>query len=1114
MYSRAFTKLFKTCLIILSTTFFVLEFTQKPVQGNPLFFDTLELNPLELDTRELDTREFKNRLGEADRLTQEVLELYGKGLYVEAIPLAERALSIYQELFGEQDLQVAMSLNNLAALYEEIGRWNQAEPLLKKALEIRENLLENYHPDLAQSLNNLAKIYGRQEKYSEAESLYKQALSIYRKIYQNNHVNSIFLASTLSNLATLYYNQGKVEEAIPLYEEALKIYQKISKENSLAENSNMRSAEISILNNLASIYYEQKKYAKASELFEKVMENYEQRQESEHPLDTRELDTREFKNRLGEADRLTQEVLELYDKGLYVQAIPLAERALSIYQELFGEQDLKVATSLNNLAALYEEIDRWNQAEPLFKKVLEIRENLLENYHPDLAQSLNNLAKVYRIQGKYSEAESLYERALSIYRKISPNNRAYSMLLASTLSNLATLYYNQGKDEEAIPLYEEALKIYNQINKKDDLTHQLNMRSAENSILNNLASVYYKQKKYAKASVLFEKVIENYEQRQESDHPKLALALNNLAALQLAQGDITSAIKSLARGTDIEEKNLNLRLTMGSEGEKQAYMNTLVDTTYRAISLHIQDAPNNQDAVNLALTTILRRKGRVLDVMADSIGLLRQNLTSDEQYLFDQLEKVRQELAMLKFTEAQTLSWRRYRLRLEELEQQEEQLEAELLQRSAEFRAETQKVTIQDIQKLIPVDAALVELVRYKPFDAQLTSDEQRGRDFHYAAYILKSTGKPIWVDLGKTERINPLRFMLNLKNKVSAHKGNPEQLKVEARNLDKVLMQPIRQQLDDNIRHILLSPDGELNLIPFGALVDENGQYLIENYTFTYLTSGRDLLRFQSDTPSQQPPLIIANPNFQDKANPTTINSWADQSKSNLVSRGILSTTYDSLPGTEAEAEAIKALLPNAIVLTESDATENAIKASKSPQILHIATHGFFLYAHPKYGQENPLLRSGLALAGYNLRSSGSEDGVLTALEVTNLRLRGTQLVVLSACETGLGEVERGEGVYGFGEGVYGLRRAFVIAGVRSQLSSLWKVNDFATKELMEKYYQRLIAGEGVSEALRQTQLEMLQSPEYQHPFFWAAFIPSGHWIGITESQFEIPQVESKPTT
>lgn len=207
----------------------------------------------------------------------------------------------------------------------------------------------------------------------------------------------------------------------------------------------------------------------------------------------------------------------------------------------------------------------------------------------------------------------------------------------------------------------------------------------------------------------------------------------------------------------------------------------------------------------------------------------------------------------------------------------------------------------------------------------------------------------------------------------------------------------------------------------------------------------------------------------------------------------------FGPLLGSEAEVAAIRPLLPeNAVVLTEAAATENALKQVRGPSILHLATHGFFLPDAPSpspeeapaqlAAAENPLLRSGLALAGFNQRASEGEDGVLTALEVAGLDLRGTRLVVLSACETGLGDVASGEGVYG-------LRRAFGMAGAESQMMSLWKVSDRGTADFMAQYYGCLQAGEGRSEALRQVQLAALETGRYQHPYHWAAFFFSGDW-------------------
>lgn len=241
--------------------------------------------------------------------------------------------------------------------------------------------------------------------------------------------------------------------------------------------------------------------------------------------------------------------------------------------------------------------------------------------------------------------------------------------------------------------------------------------------------------------------------------------------------------------------------------------------------------------------------------------------------------------------------------------------------------------------------------------------------------------------------------------------------------------------------------------------------------------------------------------------------------------STDIADLRYGPLPGTQREVEAIAPLLPEAIVLTEAAATENALKQVQGPSILHIATHGFFLEdvefvppGNPRgeielvsaapgsfaiasdrpTSTENPLLRSGLALAGFNPRSSANEDGVLTALEATGLDLRGTRLVVLSACETGVGAVANGEGVYG-------LRRALVMAGAESQLMSLWKVDDEGTADLMADYYERLLAGAGRSDALRQVQLAFLQNGGVQqHPYYWASFMFSGNWHPLPAASVE----------
>jgi CHAT domain-containing protein len=277
----------------------------------------------------------------------------------------------------------------------------------------------------------------------------------------------------------------------------------------------------------------------------------------------------------------------------------------------------------------------------------------------------------------------------------------------------------------------------------------------------------------------------------------------------------------------------------------------------------------------------------------------------------------------------------------------------------------------------------------------------------------------------------------------------------------------------------VFLAPDGALNRIPFEALVDESGNYLVETYQFRYLTAGRDLMRLNTTVASRNPAMLLGNPTY---GRPGELVAQADTRAIDFKDR-----IFPSLPGTQAEVDLIAPKLSGAQVYTQTNATEAVIKQQSQPSILHIATHGFF---EPEEDTLNPLLQSGLILAGAAAggQSGPDQDGILTALEVTGLNLSGTQLVVLSACETGLGALSAGEGIYG-------LRRAFVLAGSQSQVISLWKVSDTATQALMVDYYDRLLAGTPRDAALRETQLAFLESEEYSHPYYWAAFIGSGDW-------------------
>jgi CHAT domain-containing protein len=329
---------------------------------------------------------------------------------------------------------------------------------------------------------------------------------------------------------------------------------------------------------------------------------------------------------------------------------------------------------------------------------------------------------------------------------------------------------------------------------------------------------------------------------------------------------------------------------------------------------------------------------------------------------------------------------------------------------------------------------------------------------------------------------------------------------------LRRTLFDPLTKSLNGRTR-LLLAPDGDLSRLPFEVLpLDDEGQYLIDRYQISYLATGRDVLRFGVASSGQPTaPLIAADPDF-DFGQPATAADApcrrASFHQSRDLDRGQASTR---LPGTRVEGEQIAALLKVRPWLDRA-VLEARLKQVDSPRILHLATHGFFLpdqvhdpnrewrdltlFAGGGHDRltgvrlENPLLRSGLLLAGFNVWRTGgtlpeeAEDGMLTAEDVTGLNLLATELVVLSACDTGLGQIH-------VGEGVFGLRRAFVLAGAKTLVMSLWKVPDQQTQELMIDFYRRLLDGEPRDEALRQAQLAL--KARHSHPYYWGAFICQG---------------------
>jgi CHAT domain-containing protein/Tfp pilus assembly protein PilF len=772
------------------------------------------------------------------------------------------------------------------------------------------------------------------------------------------------------------------------------------------------------------------------------------------------------------------------DKGDYTEALPLYEQALALAEETLGESHPQTAARANNLANIYRLQGNYEAALPLFQRAVDIWESIDESY-PTLSIGLNNLAGEYERRGNIALARDLYSRVIAVVEASAGEDHPN---VATAVSNLAVLELRQYNYSAAIPLLDRALTITKTTLGEDhpDVA----------TLLGNLVNAYQKQGDYETSLSLAKQSLSVAEDTLGELHPITATSLKTLGLIHWDMGEFDQVTDLLARMSTVEETLLSDTLLSASEIRRQRYIDTLAASTSLYITGHLNANPDSEMAAQLAMDNLLRRKGRVLDAASNSSQRLRQNLDPAEQQQLDELNLLRTQLANLRFDGLDGRSVNEYLAQLSSLERRAEQIEEALARRSAEFAIASQPVSTAAIQSQIPTNAALIEFVKYQTY---LANSQKSWGNVRYAAYVMTSEGKIEAVDLGEADTIDAL--LETFRQSLTTQSANHRDI---ARQLEERLIAPIRPFLSGK-SHLLLSPDSQLNLIPFDALVDTQDRYLIESYQISYLNSGRDLLSLQVDAPSRQTPVVIANPSYEGSA------SGAANGQRSVDANTLY---FGNLPGTAAEGSAIASLLPAAALLTEQQATESALKQVSAPSVLHIATHGFFLpdvdFVVPDANSraasfelidveapaqvtpsnlENPLLRSGLAFAGANSRSSGSEDGIFTALEASGLDLYGTELVVLSACDTGVGAASSGEGVYG-------LRRAFAIAGAESQLMSLWQVDDTGTSELMQIYYQNLIEKkQGRSEALRNAQMELLNTGTYQHPYYWSSFIFSGDW-------------------
>jgi CHAT domain-containing protein/Tfp pilus assembly protein PilF len=1018
-------------------------------------------------------------LYEALRLTSLSTRLYKAGAYENAQTLTEHALKIREQVFGPSHPEVALSLNSLGLLCDAMSQLDKAGTLYQRALEMNEKFFGKDHPAVAEVTDNLAKNFNTKANYAEAERLARQALSIREKALGPEH---FLVAASLGTLGQIYLSKIDYANAQIFSERALQVAGKSYGPDDLPYSdfaSQLGRVEVSLGN-----------YSGAEELFSQALHARE---------------TIAGKDSLQAADSLYDLAFIYLKKVDNIKCEQLYLRALAIKEKILGPDHLQVGLILQNLGLIYYRRGDYSSAIGMYLRANAIKEKALGPDHPLVAQTLNNLGLVYWKESDYPKAKEFFQRTLIIEEKFFGPD---SVDVTYALTNLGILAKETGDYVHGEAYYKRALTI-----RENTLGKQ---HPDVSLIVESLGILYRDEGDYVRAEPMFLRALAITEATMGPDHPNTARLFRNLEQLYSAEGDLGNALKCLQRSRAIEEKNLPLNLAIGSERQKLAYFGGFLGTLNRAITFQFRQKAGNPESRDLAATILLQRKGRVFDAMADGLGALRQHFNSDDKVLLDRLNDVTSQLATVVLNGPQKTSLAEHQQRIKALTEEREKLENEVGLRSAGYYEKSDAVTLSAVRAAVPADAALIEFVVYEPYDPKVPFGPGMVKeDSRYAACVISKAGEVQWRDLGAAKEIDAAVDAL-LQALRDPKRNDVRQL---ARAVDERVLQPLRGMIGD-ATHLLVSPDGELDLFPFEALVDEQDRYALERYSISYLTTGRDLLRMQVARSSKSGPLVIADPLFgepgatllasADRPKPKNVSSRTER-RSITTGEDLSSVYFAPLGGTALEARSIRSLFPDAQVLTGKEASTAALKRVEAPRILHIATHGFFLQdaasdkaSAPKDPRasgtrsvtasakiENPLLRSGLALSGANLSKDGSDDGVLTALEASSLNLWGTKLVVLSACDTGVGEVRTGEGVYG-------LRRAFFLAGTESLVMSLWPISDYVTRELMTEYYAGLKKGLGRGEALRRAQLAMLKRNGRQHPFYWASFIQAGEWANL----------------
>ncbi|MFH2142859.1 MAG: CHAT domain-containing tetratricopeptide repeat protein [Bacteroidota bacterium] len=958
-----------------------------------------------------------------------------QGKYSDADSFYGHSLKIYEELGDKEG--ISKCLIDIGIIAKAKGNYSAAISYYEKSLKIDEEL--GNKAGVSVCLNNLGNVASLQGNYSAAISYYERSLKNYEESCDKARISACLL-----NLGNVTSIQGNYTTAISYYERSLKISDELGKKDMISM----------CLNNLGIATYELGNYSATLTYYKRSLKISEE---------------------LGNKGVISKCLMNLgtiaSKQGNYAVALSYHERSMKIFEEL--EDKLGISKSLNSLGFVAMYHGNYSAALSYFERSLKISEELGDK--DMISMCLNNLGVVAENQRNYSAAQSYYDRSLKISEEIGDKTK-----ISMCLNNLGIVASNQGNYSSALSYFEHSLKIRKELGNKEGIS----------LCLRNLGNVASNQGNY---SAVISYYLSSLKISEELGN-KADLASNypTLAKAYIKQNMIEKAIPLFLFSRDITLWLLKDNFAILSESEKEMYLDKTKSVFNDIHAFSINYKEQNDSLSSICFNNELVLKGLLLKSTVSVMDIVYNRTDTVVKDTYFLLKQYRDQISDMQGSEVSNRD-----SVIVDFENKANEQERKLVKMSSEF-ADIQNLfnsKWQDVQKNLKSGEAAIEFVSFIQGDKNDTTV--------YAALIITPESKmPVSIKLFEDEELQKIlgKSTGTGYNYVSPLYG------AKSTALYNLIWKPLEPTLAE-INTVYYAPVGVLNKISFAALSKESGKMLCDIYNLQQVSTTGKLIKQEVKTELKMTAAVFGGIDYNTdtvELDPGSYRGWK------------------YLPGTLNEKEKIEEQFNKNNVACRSfsgrEAKEENFKAlfdsTDAPSILHVSTHGFFYpdpeqlkkeaeaKAEAKSGElifrgangfgnwmflnnKNPMMRSGLVFAGAN--KVWSEDwrrtdneGVLTAYEVSNLNMRNTQLVVLSACETGLGDI-RGS------EGVYGLQRAFKMAGVKYIIMSLWQVPDKETVEFMEMFYKKLLKEKDVRMAFNETQKEMRNK---YNPYFWAAFV------------------------